>query len=96
MKKIFSLMLVLTLLVSVSSVGLAHWLEDDYDFGGEVVTIADWWVGGVFNEGRGAAHLAAIEEKYNAVIQFVWPAATQCIRSKHCHLRYGRCAICYF
>jgi len=72
-KKIFSLMLVLTLLVSVSSVGLAHWLEDDYDFGGEVVTIADFWTGGVFNEGRGAAHLAAIEEKYNAVIQFAWP-----------------------
>lgn len=73
MKRVLSFILVLTLVLAVTSVGLAHWLEDEYDFGGETVTIVEFWSGSVFNEGRGAAHLAAIEEKYNCTIAFGWP-----------------------
>ncbi|NMB39023.1 MAG: extracellular solute-binding protein [Firmicutes bacterium] len=73
MKKSLSLVLILALWVAVSSIGGAHWLDADYDFGGETVTIVEFWGGGPFNDGAGAAHLEAIEEKYNCVIEFGWP-----------------------
>ncbi len=73
MKRGISLVLALVLLMAVSSIGAAHWLEDEYDFGGETVTIVEFWAGSAFSQGAGAAHLAAIEEKYNCNIEFAWP-----------------------
>ena len=73
MKRSVGLILTLALWFAFSSIGGAHWLEDSYDFGGETVTIVEFWAGSAFQSGAGAAHLAAIEEKYNCVIQFGWP-----------------------
>jgi len=72
-KRVSSFVLVVSLLLITASFATAHWLDADYDFGGETVTIVEFWGGGVFNEGAGASHLEAIEEKYNCVIEFAWP-----------------------
>ena len=73
MRRVLSMVLMLTLVLTVSSISLAHWLEDEYDFGGETVTIVEFWAGSAFSSGRGQAHLEAIQEKYNCTIVFGWP-----------------------
>ncbi len=72
-KSVKSFVFVISLLLITASFATAHWLDADYDFGGEIVTIVEFWAGSAFSEGKGAAHLAAIEEKYNCVIEFGWP-----------------------